>query len=153
MRGILACTGWMRNHPMKELEDLTKEFLNARYNDELERFEAVKLGFIIKEWVADEQLYNFNKGDWQPKDNDGFIHEELVDIIDPTNPAYYKDKKIEIIDCIENIVDDLPPKEAFNAGQVIKYISRYNNKNGLEDLKKAEWYLGRLIKNVKEREE
>ena len=39
-------------------------------------------------------------------------------------------------------------KEAFKGflkGNCIKYIYRYENKNGAEDLKKAEWYLLRLI--------
>jgi hypothetical protein len=33
----------------------------------------------------------------------------------------------------------------FLRGNVIKYIARYRNKNGLEDLKKARHYLERLI--------
>ena len=39
-------------------------------------------------------------------------------------------------------------KEAFKGflkGNCIKYIYRYENKNGAEDLRKAEWYLLRLI--------
>jgi len=31
-------------------------------------------------------------------------------------------------------------------GNVIKYVTRFKRKNGLEDLKKAEWYLQRLIR-------
>jgi len=30
-------------------------------------------------------------------------------------------------------------------GNIVKYVSRYKHKNGLEDLKKAKWYLERLI--------
>jgi hypothetical protein len=33
----------------------------------------------------------------------------------------------------------------FEEGSVIKYVSRYKKKNGLEDLKKARWYIDRLI--------
>lgn len=33
----------------------------------------------------------------------------------------------------------------FCAGNVIKYVGRYNRKNGLDDLEKASWYLARLI--------
>jgi hypothetical protein len=36
----------------------------------------------------------------------------------------------------------------WNVGNVIKYISRYQGKNGLEDLKKARWYLDDLIRDV-----
>lgn len=73
--------------------------------------------------------------------------------MDKTNPDYYKLKKIEVIDCIESMIAGLPPDEAFNAGQVLKYLSRYNEKNGMEDLKKATWYLERLTQVAKERYE
>jgi hypothetical protein len=33
----------------------------------------------------------------------------------------------------------------YHEGNVIKYVSRWRNKNGLEDLKKAQWYINRLI--------
>lgn len=33
----------------------------------------------------------------------------------------------------------------YHAGNVVKYLARYKYKNGLEDLKKAKWYLDRLI--------
>lgn len=35
----------------------------------------------------------------------------------------------------------------FSEGNVIKYITRYKYKNGLEDLKKALWYINYLIDN------
>ena len=34
----------------------------------------------------------------------------------------------------------------FLRGNVMKYIWRFNKKNGIEDMKKAHWYLDRLIK-------
>lgn len=36
----------------------------------------------------------------------------------------------------------------FNLGNVIKYIWRHDSKNGLEDLKKAQWYLNREIERL-----
>ena len=33
----------------------------------------------------------------------------------------------------------------YHEGNVVKYVSRWRNKNGLEDLKKAQWYINRLI--------
>jgi hypothetical protein len=36
---------------------------------------------------------------------------------------------------------------SFIEGNIVKYVSRYKAKNGLEDLKKAKWYLDRLISN------
>ena len=38
----------------------------------------------------------------------------------------------------------------FFEGNVIKYITRYKDKNGLEDLEKAKHYLEEVIKNFKE---
>ncbi len=33
----------------------------------------------------------------------------------------------------------------FHEGNIVKYISRWRNKNGIEDLKKAKWYIERLL--------
>ena len=58
---------------------------------------------------------------------------------DNINPDHYKQGSIEVI---EFILDQQP---TYCIGNVIKYISRYKNKNGLEDLKKAQWYLNKAI--------
>ena len=63
--------------------------------------------------------------------------------MDTTTPSYYgygEDGVVECIDYIDSHAFD------FLEGNVIKYVTRYENKNGLEDLKKAKWYLDRLIK-------
>ena len=67
--------------------------------------------------------------------------------MDNINPMHYKVGGIETIDYIRS---KMTPEafEGYLQGNVIKYISRYKNKNGLEDLHKAEWYLTRLIKEV-----
>lgn len=41
----------------------------------------------------------------------------------------------------------------YHAGNVVKYLSRYKHKHGLEDLKKARWYLDRLIENEQRTED
>lgn len=61
------------------------------------------------------------------------------------NPDHYKGNKLECIDCIEEATRNLIGIEAITVANVIKYIWRYKDKNGLEDLLKAEWYLKRLI--------
>lgn len=62
------------------------------------------------------------------------------------HPAHYQSRKgIETIDIIEACVEDLTGMDAVCTGNVIKYISRWKKKNGLEDLKKARWYLNKLI--------
>jgi hypothetical protein len=61
-------------------------------------------------------------------------------------PAHYTAGGIDCIDAIESAVAGLPPEQAYSAGAAIKYIWRYSRKNGVEDLQKARWYIGRLIR-------
>ena len=69
---------------------------------------------------------------------------------DPVNsPTHYQTGLIETIDSIKNILGH-DKFQAYCTGNVIKYLSRYREKNGLEDLKKAETYVGFIIKSYKE---
>jgi len=62
--------------------------------------------------------------------------------IEMTKPKHYKLK----IDPREYITKN---KLDFNEGNIIKYVTRYKSKNGLEDLLKAKDYLEYIIKNYK----
>lgn len=66
---------------------------------------------------------------------------------DNINPSHYLSGKIECIDAIESA---LSPEEfkGFLRGNVLKYNWRCMQKNGIEDLKKAQWYEERLIKTL-----
>ena len=68
---------------------------------------------------------------------------------DPVNnPKHYTLAKIEVIDFIE--AWDL----GFHAGNVVKYVARAKHKNNmLEDLKKARWYIDRLIRKIEKEAE
>ena len=66
---------------------------------------------------------------------------------DNINPDHYGNSGIDVIDfCQANNLD-------FMQGNVIKYVFRYKNKNGLEDLEKAKEYIDRMIENLLDREE
>lgn len=62
------------------------------------------------------------------------------------HPKHYNFGKIEVIDAIEDWGC------GFHDGNVVKYVARYKYKNGLEDLKKARWYLDRLIEIISNEE-
>ena len=47
-----------------------------------------------------------------------------------------------------DLIKSLGIGAAFAAGNVIKYVGRYDKKNGLDDLRKARWYIDRLIEIV-----
>ena len=62
------------------------------------------------------------------------------------HPEHYQTLNgLETIDVIEAFTADLQGIEAVCTGNVLKYMCRWKKKNGLEDLKKARWYLDRLI--------
>jgi hypothetical protein len=67
---------------------------------------------------------------------------------DPINrPAHYTLFYPEVIDIIDAWHLN------FYEGQILDYIMRYPYKNGAEDLKKAMWYLNRLIQKIQKQEE
>jgi hypothetical protein len=67
---------------------------------------------------------------------------------DPINhPLHYNNSEATCSACslqIECI--DITRHMSFNIGNAIKYLWRFEDKNGIEDLKKAAWYLEDEIK-------
>ena len=61
---------------------------------------------------------------------------------DPTDPAHYNNLTIQPRDYITK------NKLGYNEGNIIKYISRWQSKGGLTDLKKAKNYIDYLINLV-----
>lgn len=61
-------------------------------------------------------------------------------------PAHYASGEIECIDAIKAQMS----KEEFQGylrGNVVKYMWRWRQKGGVESLRKADWYLRRLIES------
>jgi hypothetical protein len=67
---------------------------------------------------------------------------------DPINPAHYKQGGIECIEAIKAALGDGFPD--YLRGNVMKYLWRYKEKGGVDDLRKSAWYLDRLIQKVGE---
>ena len=61
---------------------------------------------------------------------------------DAISPQHYQQGNIQVLDFIND------QKFTYLEGNIVKYISRYKTKNGLEDLEKAQYYLNELIKLV-----
>lgn len=64
------------------------------------------------------------------------------------HPDHYTRGKIECIDALAAATHDLQGMDAVCTANAIKYLWRWKHKNGIEDLKKARWYLDRLIQEV-----
>ena len=62
------------------------------------------------------------------------------------HPSHYTFGSIEVIAYIR---DKMSPDEfqGYCMGNILKYVSRHKHKNGVEDLKKAQVYLGWLIES------
>lgn len=66
-----------------------------------------------------------------------------VDVVN--HPSHYTNGKVECIAAIESATVGKTGIEAVCVANVIKYLWRYEDKNDLEDIKKAQWYLNKLI--------
>ena len=59
------------------------------------------------------------------------------------HPPHYNKQGIECIDAISAALGE--GMEYYLQGNIMKYLWRYRYKNGVEDLKKAKWYLDKVI--------
>lgn len=84
--------------------------------------------WLQKHWYVDKH------GDDEQVEHDAVNH-----------PSHYTQGGIECIEAIKAAVVGKTGIEAVCVANVIKYLFRYETKNGLEDVKKAAWYLARLI--------
>lgn len=128
------------------------------------------LNYFEKHGIAYQAMPSFpssNRQNWGWTELDdmnavqSFHYEPVIRLPDPVmmnveceadnvnHPAHYISKNgIETIDVIQAFTEDLIGIEATDTGNIVKYISRWKKKNGLEDLKKARWYLNHLIAHV-----
>ena len=67
-----------------------------------------------------------------------------VDMVN--SPPHYNQAGIECIDALRAATDE--GYQYYLQGNIIKYLWRYRYKNGVQDLEKAQWYLGKLIEEI-----
>jgi predicted HAD superfamily phosphohydrolase len=93
--------------------------------------------------VKKEIMYNGNKYILESTDN------SVIETDDPVNqPSHYKQGNRETIEVIKDYMTD-DEFVGYLKGNVIKYVGRFKFKgNPLQDLKKASWYLNKLIKET-----
>ncbi len=61
------------------------------------------------------------------------------------SPAHYVSGGLECIDAIDAATSELVGPEAVYTANILKYLWRWKKKGGVESLRKARWYLDRLI--------
>ena len=110
---------------------------------------------LKKDWTSYEiendygKICSYTDALFEVVTEDKMTKSNINDILDNVeHPSHYCRGGIECIDAIEASLG----KDEFTGflrGNIIKYVWRYKDKNGLEDLKKAQWYLNKLIEVVK----
>jgi hypothetical protein len=75
--------------------------------------------------------------------NEPIIKQAIEDRVN--HPSHYTGGRIECIEAIEESTNELKGIEAVCTANAIKYLWRWKKKNGIEDLKKAKWYIEKLI--------
>lgn len=105
-------------------------------------WENVSNGIIVSPGAT----YIYYKENWAKIISKPEVKEETKK--DNINPSHYQNGKVECIDALESATINKTGLEAVCTANVIKYLWRYEDKNGLEDIKKAQWYLNKLISHV-----
>ena len=138
---------------MREITELTDL---KQHQVDFQMQKLIKAGEVIKSDDRIDGAYLYSLADYSPTTKpvvecspvrlDNVIKhlaEKKADMVNA--PAHYTSGKVECIDAIESMLtkDEFI---GFLRGNILKYQWRYKIKNGVEDLKKAQWYFDRLIK-------
>ena len=69
--------------------------------------------------------------------------------MDVVNKPLHYQGEVEAIDSIKAAMS-YEGFKGYCQGNALKYIIRFDRKNGVEDLRKAEWYINRLIQHLED---
>ena len=120
-------------------EEVTEEEVMRNKEEptmEIDDFEKVTVGSSFEDFLEDTLDVIARLGqDFDASDN-------------VNSPSHYNQSGIECIDAIKASLGD--SYQDYCKGNVMKYLWRYKYKNGIEDLKKAQWYLNSMVESVEE---
>lgn len=117
-------------------------------NDRAGDFDWSHTGFrgdIIAYRLHDQGINSSTNNDRLEQDLNECIGQD-IDVVN--HPSHYTKGRIECIDAIESATTGKSGIEAVCVANIIKYLYRYEEKNGLEDIKKAKWYINKLISEL-----
>ena len=128
----------LNNHLIRVVKHKADTFTTGDYEvdpDTLCQFTGTNDMDDNKIW--ENNIVNLSKEN--PTMNDNVLH-----------PAHYNQSGIECVEAIKAATVGKAGIEAFCVGNAIKYLWRYEKKNGLEDVKKAQFYINRLIQELEQ---
>ena len=112
-----------------DLQDSPQELMKSAIDRILKQRQEEGVTFLPKECKADQK------------------EEDVVN-----HPNHYTQGRVECIDSLESATINKRGIEAVCTANIIKYLWRYESKNGIEDVKKAQWYLQKLIKELEKQQ-
>ena len=73
------------------------------------------------------------------------MNKTMIEYDAVNHPNHYTQGEVECIEAIKSATSNLIGIEAVCTANAIKYLWRWKEKNGVEDLNKAKWYIDYLI--------
>ena len=139
---------------------MTKNFKKATksFNEADEKFQELMKSVNDRLIAINNETFSNNK-ELKCKDNkeSGLFDNVALELREVENedniirPNHYASEKgFEVFDVQEAFIHELKGMAASYWCNIVKYILRFQRKNGVEDLKKAKYYLEKLIEEVGE---
>ena len=126
-----------------KIDEYNNNFAISKYSEKLP-YNSEKNCDTCKNYNTYFDCSQCNNGDeWEKA-------EEKEDLVN--HPKHYNMYRVEVIDIIEDATKELKGMEAVNLGHIIRYVLRYQFKNGVQDLKKARFYLDKQIKLLEDKQ-
>lgn len=128
--------------------------LSKKYDKEIDEYTDTYA--CIFDEMSDDMLnkcYNWYKelGPVACENTENECNDVEPDVDMVNHPSHYNQGGIECIDALKAATVSKTGIEAVCTANAIKYLWRYEEKNGIEDVKKARWYIDRLIKELEEK--
>ena len=103
------------------------------------------IAYRLQQPTKSEQV----RADAAEADDEDDLNECIGQDVDVVNhPPHYTNGRIECIDAIDSATVGKTGIEAVAVANIIKYLWRYEEKGGLESVRKAQWYLNKLISEL-----
>lgn len=131
------CTTCKHQQDKTSIDDVADECFPCVYNKS-------KLGYYPNWEPIEDNAWVEKEMGWQ-----GYTEIKTVKQDNVNSPKHYTTGGIETIDYIKAKLG-VDGTINYCMGNVMKYTSRWQDKNGLEDLKKAQWYLNYAINLMKD---
>lgn len=112
-------------------------------NDAFQAHDACKQCKVVEVHQDDGSIW-WQPSMWEEAVDEVSVMEIVVEKDNVNHPSHYETGKFECIDVMVE-TQGVEAVKDFCICNAFKYLYRHKNKNGIEDIKKAIWYLNKLV--------